>query len=74
MHTKIVINLTNALDALVGRGWRPLSNLAVYQQLLSQTLWEGVRIIRAAGYREYRIPGMPPFSLLRLIARYFPAG
>ena len=66
VHSKIVINLTNALDALVGRGWRPLSNLAVYQQLLSQTLWEGVRIIRAAGYHEYRIPGMPPFSLLHL--------
>ncbi len=68
VHTKIVINLTNALDALVGRGWRPLSNLAVYQQLLSQTLWEGVRTIRAAGFHEYRIPGMPPFSLLRLTA------
>ena len=54
VHTKIVINLTNALDALVGRGWRPLSNLAVYQQLLTQTLWEGVRIIRAAGYHEYQ--------------------
>jgi 2-dehydropantoate 2-reductase len=66
VHTKIVINLTNALDALVGRGWRPLSNLAVYQQLLSQTLWEGVRIIRAVGYHEYRISGMPPFSFLRL--------
>jgi 2-dehydropantoate 2-reductase len=65
VHTKIVINLTNALDALVGRGWQPLSNLAVYQHLLSQTLWEGVRVIRAAGYREYRIPGIPPFALLR---------
>src|SRR5271154_7036865 len=31
VHTKIVINLTNALDALVGRGARPLSNVAVYQ-------------------------------------------
>jgi 2-dehydropantoate 2-reductase len=67
VHTKIVINLTNALDALVGRGWRPLSNLAVYQRLLAQTLWEGVRVIRAAGYREYRIPGIPPFALLRAL-------
>jgi len=66
VHTKIVINLTNALDALVGRGWRPLSNLAVYQQLLTQTLWEGVRIIRAAGYHEYQIAGLPRFSFLRL--------
>ena len=42
VHTKIVINLTNALDALLGRGARPLSNIAAYQRLLSQTLWEGV--------------------------------
>ena len=68
VHTKIVINLTNALDALVGRGSRPLSNPAIYQQLLSQTLWEGVRTVRAAGYREHRIAGMPPFALLHVAA------
>jgi 2-dehydropantoate 2-reductase len=68
VHTKIVINLTNALDALVGRGAVPLSNLAAYQQLLSQTLWEGVRVIRAAGFREHRIAGIPPFALLHLVA------
>jgi 2-dehydropantoate 2-reductase len=68
VHTKIVINLTNALDALLGRGSRPLSNLAAYQQLLSQTLWEGVRVVRAAGYREHRIAGIPPFALLHLVA------
>jgi len=68
VHTKIVINLTNALDALVGRGARPLSNLAAYQKLLSQTLWEGVRVIRAAGYREHHIAGIPSFALLHLVA------
>jgi 2-dehydropantoate 2-reductase len=68
VHTKIVINLTNALDALVGRGAVPLSDLAAYQKLLSQTLWEGVRVIRAAGFREHRIAGMPPFALLHLVA------
>jgi 2-dehydropantoate 2-reductase len=68
VHTKIVINLTNALDALIGRGAVPLSNLAVYQQLLSQVLWEGVRVVRAAGYREHRIAGIPPFALLHLVA------
>jgi 2-dehydropantoate 2-reductase len=68
VHTKIVFNLTNALDALVGRGARPLSSLATYQKLLSQTLWEGVRVIRAAGFREYRVPGIPRFALLHLLA------
>jgi 2-dehydropantoate 2-reductase len=46
----------------------PLSNLAAYQQLLSQTLWEGIRIIRAAGYQEHRIAGIPSFALLHLLA------
>jgi 2-dehydropantoate 2-reductase len=68
VHTKIVINLTNALDALVGRGSVPLSDLAAYQQLLSQTLWEGIHIIRAAGRREHRIAGILPFALLHLVA------
>jgi 2-dehydropantoate 2-reductase len=68
VHTKIVINLTNALDALLGRGAQPLSNLDVYQQLLIQALWEGVQVVRAAGYREHRIAGMPPFALLHLVA------
>ena len=68
VHSKIVVNLTNALDALLGRGARPLSNLAVYQQLLTQALWEGVQVVRAAGYREHRIAGMPPFGLLHLVA------
>jgi 2-dehydropantoate 2-reductase len=68
VHSKIVINLTNALDALIGRGDRPLSNIAVYQQLLTQALWEGVQVMRAAGYREHRIAGMPPFGLLHLTA------
>jgi 2-dehydropantoate 2-reductase len=68
VHTKIVINLTNALDALVGRGAEPLSNFAAYQKLLSQTLREGVRVVRAAGFREHRIPGIPSFAFLTLAA------
>jgi 2-dehydropantoate 2-reductase len=68
IHSKIVINLTNALDALVGRGMQPLSNPAIFQELLTQTLWEGVRTVRAAGHREYRVPGLPRFALLRLVA------
>ncbi|SPJ18850.1 putative 2-dehydropantoate 2-reductase [Burkholderiales bacterium] len=67
VHTKIVINLTNALDALVGRGSVPLSNSDVYQRLLANTLWEGAKIIRAAGYREHRIAGMPSFNMLHLV-------
>lgn len=68
VHTKIVINLTNALDALVGRGAQPLTSLPIYQKLLSHALWEGVRVMRASGFGEYRIPGIPSFALLHLLA------
>ena len=27
-----------------------------------------MRVVRAAGYREHRIPGIPPFALLHLLA------
>ena len=68
VHSKIVMNLTNALDALVGHGYRPLSSYPVYQHLLSQTLWEGVRVVKAAGYREHKIAGMPSFAVIHAAA------
>ena len=68
VHTKIVMNLTNALDALVGHGYQTLSSFPVYQHLLSQTLWEGVRVVKAAGYHEHKIAGMPPFAVIRASA------
>ncbi|MBI5896805.1 MAG: 2-dehydropantoate 2-reductase [Desulfobacterales bacterium] len=66
VHSKIVMNLTNALDTLVGHGYRPLSNFDIYQRLLTRTLREGTQIITAAGYRECKMGGMPSFFLIRL--------
>jgi len=66
VHSKIVMNLTNALDTLVGHGYRPLSNFDTYQRLLTRTLSEGIQIITAAGYRECKMGGMPSFFLIRL--------
>ena len=67
VHSKIVMNLANALDTLVGRGFAPVSDFGVYQHLLSNTLWEGVQVIQAAGYHEHKIDGMPTFLQLRLV-------
>lgn len=66
VHTKIVMNLTNALDTLVGQGYRPVSDFGIYQKLLGNTLKEGINIIKAAGYRECKMGGMPSFLLINL--------
>lgn len=67
-HSKLVINLTNSVTTLVGHGLRPVAPVALLQRILSSVLWEGVRVVRAAGYGECKIGGMPSWSLLRASA------
>jgi 2-dehydropantoate 2-reductase len=63
-HCKLVINLTNSLTTLVGLNFRPISDEALFQKLLTNQLHEGVQIVKAAGYRESRLGGMPPWALM----------
>jgi len=63
-HCKLVINLTNSLTTLVGLNVRPISDEALFQKLLTSQLYEGVRVLKAAGVRETRLGGMPPWALM----------
>jgi 2-dehydropantoate 2-reductase len=63
-HTKMIVNLANAFQALIGAPLRPVSDRRLAQIILSRLLWEGVQITKAAGYREHRIPGLPPWWLM----------
>jgi len=63
-HCKAVINLTNSLVALIGYGYRPLDSFPLFQKILANMLYEGIQIIRTAGYRESRIGGIPGWMLI----------
>jgi len=63
-HCKAVINLANSLVALIGYGYRPIDSFPLFQKILSNMLYEGIQIIRAAGYRESRIGGIPGWALI----------
>ncbi|HOW81659.1 MAG TPA: ketopantoate reductase family protein [Spirochaetota bacterium] len=67
-HSKLILNLTNSLTTLIGHGFREISDYGLFQKLLSNLLYEGVRIVKAAGYRECKIGGMPPWVLITLSA------
>ncbi|HOJ28049.1 MAG TPA: 2-dehydropantoate 2-reductase [Spirochaetota bacterium] len=69
VHSKIVINLTNALTTLIGHGYREISDIDTFQRLLSNTLYEGVKIVKKAGYNECKLGGMPPWILIKLSAK-----
>ncbi len=64
VHGKLVINLTNSLTTLVGHRVRPISDDALFQRLLTNLTWEGVRIVRAAGFGECNLGGMPSWKML----------
>ncbi|HOT46238.1 MAG TPA: 2-dehydropantoate 2-reductase [Spirochaetota bacterium] len=65
-HSKVIINLTNSLTTLIGHGFRPVSDEGLFQKLLTNLLYEGTQIAKAAGYRECKIGGMPPWLLMKL--------
>lgn len=67
-QSKMIINLANSLTTLVGHGFREISDLSIYQRLLSHLASEGIAIARAAGYREYRMEGMPSWMVIQAAA------
>lgn len=68
VHSKIVVNLTNPVTTLVGHGFREISDFDTFQKILSNTLYEGVQIVKAAGFKECKLGGMPPWFLLQTSA------
>ncbi len=77
VHSKIIINLTNSLTTLIGHGFREISDFSLFQKLLPNTLYEGVKIVKAAGYKECKLGGMPPWILLAagaLLPRFITRG
>jgi len=67
-YSKMVVNLTNSLQALIGHPMRPIEDRALFQQILTNLTYEGTQIVRAAGHKECRIGGMPPWWLMRAAA------
>lgn len=65
---KMVINLTNSLTTLTGLGYRDMDNMARFQQILSRLIYEGVNIVKAAGFKECKIGNAPPWWLIQASA------
>jgi len=71
VHCKIVINLANSATTLLGHGFRQISAPDLFQDILTNLVYEGVQIIKAAGFKECRLGGMPSWNIL-WIARHLP--
>ncbi len=61
VHSKIIINLVNSLATLIGFGVKEISEPDLFQNLLSNLLYEGSLIAKANSYKECKMGGMPPW-------------
>jgi len=68
VHSKIIINLTNSVNTLVGQGFVPISDMKLFQKILCNTLREGVEVVKAAGYHECKLGGMPSWKTIHAAA------
>lgn len=64
--SKLIINLTNSFTTLVGFPAQAASDEALFQKILSNLTYEGVKIAKAAGFHECKLGGMPGWNLITL--------
>ncbi len=63
-HAKIVINLTNSLTTLVALHENDQSKSKDFQKLLTTMTYEGIKVMKAAGFKESKLGGMPSWLLI----------
>ncbi len=68
-HCKLVINLGNSVTTLMGVNVRPLDDLDLFQKIMAMTTYEGVQVVRAAGYHEVKLGPIPTWRIVTAAAR-----
>jgi 2-dehydropantoate 2-reductase len=66
VHCKIALNVVNAITTLIGHGIQPV-DFTPFQTLVTRTIWEAVQILKAAGFEEYPLPDMTPWSAIEML-------
>ncbi|MGD0330606.1 MAG: 2-dehydropantoate 2-reductase [Nitrososphaeria archaeon] len=68
VHCKLAINLTNALAALIGFQEWPLRSFDALTHMSVRLIWEGIQVIKAAGFKEHELGNIPSWSVIRMSA------
>lgn len=66
---KMVINLTNSYTTLVGFKYREIENISLFKKVLSNSMYEGIQILRTIGINEFKVDNMPTWSKIKMSAK-----
>ena len=64
-YCKMVINLTNSYTTLVGFKYREIGSMKLFKKVLSNSMYEGVKILQAMGVKEFHAGDMPTWSKIK---------
>ena len=67
-YCKMIINLTNSYTTLVGFKYREISSLPLFKKVLSNSMYEGIKVLQAMGVTEYKAHNMPTWSKIKASA------
>ena len=67
-YCKMVINLTNSYTTLVGFKYREISSLPLFKKVLSNSMYEGIKVLKAMGVNEYHAGDMPTWGKIKASA------
>ncbi len=65
IHTKLIFNLSNPLLTLIKHANLDETAISKLGKIYNETLVEGIMILEAANFKEHRIPGLVPWSVLK---------
>ena len=64
-HSKLVINLANALMTLVGFHKRPTKSFNLLARITFKLWWEGIQLLQAAGFHEHVLGHTPSWRTIK---------
>lgn len=68
-YCKMVINLTNSYTTLVGFKYREISSMPLFKKVLSNSMYEGMQILKAMGVKEFSAGDMPSWGKITMSAK-----
>ncbi|NVM18425.1 MAG: ketopantoate reductase family protein [Candidatus Lokiarchaeota archaeon] len=69
IHTKLVFNLSNSILTLINNTEIDKESAPKFGHIYYSTLVEGINILEATGFKEHRLPGLVPWSVLKKTAK-----
>ncbi len=65
-HSKLIINLSNSTFTLISPDLRDDDSIFLLWNIFMNVYLEGVDVIKAAGYKEYELKGLPSWKVMEL--------